>query len=793
MSRSLHSKSLVALLRGDLPGAVAALRRERPWIETTELLEQKLFWAANFGVARFWIGEERDAAKRLRWAYRRAKRAVVKTAQAFAARNLAEIARIDGQMGMARRLYRVAISLREHDPATLLTAGLGLARIALAVRDLPGVRSTRMVLAPLDGTNSLPDLPLAHAEISAYESLLEGDVEAAKHQIGTVMAGLRALELAPREIQAAWTMGRVLQTADPQAGDLLLMEAYSLSRRRGMWGLSRRIAEDLVTSRPETPRPVRSSGEGAQFLPRAIELLNSLQEFPVLLQRSLDLAGETVGADRGFILLHEDGDSGLRVVAASGDVDESARASAHEVSRTIVKRVTRTGESFLTEDAGEDPRLGSTQSLLDLPVRSLLCVPLRVRDRVVGTIYLESRAHTAQFSVDDRDLLESFAHLVAVAIENGRLHDELKRSRERVIRENISLRQDVSKKFARPNIIAQSAQMERVLDEAERVAMSRISVHIAGATGTGKELVAKHIHYASPRADQPFIAVNCGAINKDLMESELFGIVSGAASNVTEHKGFFERANGGTLFLDEIGDMPVDVQIKLLRVLEEREFTPVRGTRVLKTDFRVISATNQDLRQLMRDGQFRSDLFFRIRGHEIRLPSLRERPVDIPLLAEHFLQKFCEENGLPVPRISPRFINVILHHAWPGNVRDLRNYVESCRFQSRGPLLEPVIRPEQVMDPPPPVRAVSFGATSLSRIPAELSNPELRSDVRDFERAVLVRGLERANWVQRRAAELLGLSESTLRAKIRAHGITSPPGKEPKRGRPARERNKFEP
>ncbi|MEO8198596.1 MAG: sigma 54-interacting transcriptional regulator, partial [Thermoanaerobaculia bacterium] len=690
------------------------------------------------------------------------------------------------------RLYRIAVSLRERDPATLLTAGLGLARIALADRNLAAIRDARMVFTPLDGNKSLPDLALAHAEISAYESLLDGHVEEAKQAIGTVVAGLRTLALAPREIQAAWAMGRALQAVDPHAADLLLMEAHDLSRRCGMWGYSRRIAEDRLASRPGVPILARSgSGEG-EFLSRAIELLNSLQEFPVLLQRSLDLAGETVGADRGFILLHEEGDSGLRVMAAFGDVDESARTSAHEVSRTIVKRVTRTGESFLTEDAGEDPRLGSTQSLLDLPVRSLLCVPLRIRERVVGTIYLESRAHTAQFSVDDRDLLESFAHLVAVAIENGRLHDELKRSRERVIRENLSLRQDVSKKFARPNIIAQSAQMERVLDEAERVAMSRISVHIAGATGTGKELIAKHIHYASPRADQPFIAVNCGAINKDLMESELFGIVSGAASNVTEHKGFFERANGGTLFLDEIGDMPVDVQIKLLRVLEEREFTPVRGTRVVRTDFRVISATNQDLRQLMRDGQFRSDLFFRIRGHEIRLPSLRERPVDIPLLAQHFLQKFCEENGLPVPRISPRFIDVILHHAWPGNVRDLRNYVESCRFQSRGPLLEPVIQPEEVMDPLESVTAMHPGNDPPSQAPAGRSNSELRSDVREFERAVLVRGLDQANWIQRRAAERLGLSESTLRAKIRTHGIKSPPGQEPKRGRPSREQRESE-
>lgn len=525
------------------------------------------------------------------------------------------------------------------------------------------------------------------------------------------------------------------------------------------------------------------------FLPRTIELLNSLQEYPVLLQRSLDLAAETVGADRGFILLNDDTSAGLKVMASFGTVDEDSKTNAHEVSRTIVRRVTRSGEAFMTEDVAEDPRLGSTPSLLDMAVRSLLCVPLRIRDRVIGTIYLESRTHSAQFSESDLDLLETFAHLVAVAIENGRLHDELRRSREKVITENLSLRRDVSRRFARPNIIAQSAQMEAILDEVERVAMSKLSVLITGETGTGKELIAKSIHYASPRADQPFIPVNCAAITRDLIESELFGIVSGAASNVTEHRGFFERADGGTLFLDEIGDMPMELQIKVLRVLETHEFTPVRGTRLIRSDFRLVTATNRDLRELVRQDSFREDLYFRILGHEIELPPLRERKVDIPLLADYFLRGFCEDNGFPLPRMSHEFMTACMDHSWEGNIRDLRNYVERCAVLSRGAILRPVVLPSDLrVEKAPRARAGKSAPKGTAALGQE-SSRELRSEVRDHERRIIVEALEKSGWNQRRAAEDLKLSEATLRNKMSRFGIKPPTGFKPKRGRPVSSRS----
>jgi Nif-specific regulatory protein len=788
LSESLNSRVIVGILRGNLSDVVAALRSERPWLKGSEHTEHQQYWRAQSGFALAWIGEEHAAKRRLRRCFVESKTFGLPSPEALAARGLAELALVQGKLRTARRWYRRALERRGSDLATAIPACLGLSRIALQERRLSGIREARAVLDGVHKEGAAPDLMHARVELDAHEMLLEGRTEDAIRLLSDAVAGLRVLDLAPAEILAEWQFARALLTIDPALAHLGFERAHALARRCGIRGWSRRIAEEIAAVKSQTPFVTATPTASGDFLPRTIELLNSLQEYPVLLQRSLDLAAETVGADRGFILLNEDTSGGLKVMAAFGTVDEDSKTNAHEVSRTIVRRVTRSGEAFMTEDVGEDPRLGSTPSLLDMAIRSLLCVPLRIRDRVIGTIYLESRTHSAQFSENDLDLLETFAHLVAVAIENGRLHDELRRSREKVIGENLSLRRDVSRKFARPNIIAQSAQMEAILDEVERVAMSKLSVLITGETGTGKELIAKSIHYASPRADQPFIPVNCAAITRDLIESELFGIVSGAASNVTEHRGFFERADGGTLFLDEIGDMPMELQIKVLRVLETHEFTPVRGTRLIRTDFRLVSATNRDLRELVRQDAFREDLYFRILGHEIELPPLRERKVDIPLLADYFLRGFCEDNGFPLPRMSAEFMAACMDHSWEGNIRDLRNYVERCAVLSRGTILQPVVLPSDLrVEKVPRARAGKSAAKGGGSSEQE-SSRELRSEMRDHERGMIVQALEKSGWNQRRAAEDLKLSEATLRNKMSRFGIKPPTGFKPKRGRPASSR-----
>jgi len=421
-----------------------------------------------------------------------------------------------------------------------------------------------------------------------------------------------------------------------------------------------------------------------------------------------------------------------------------------------------------------------------MSIRSLVCVPLRRDDRTIGTIYLESRAAEAHFSESDVALVESFAHLVAVAIENSRLHDELRRSRDRVIGENMSLRRDASRRYSAPNIIGQSREMESVLSESLRVSGTSASVLITGESGTGKELVAKLIHYASSRADRPMLSLNCAALSTDLLEAELFGTEKGAATGVVARPGIFERAHGGTLFLDEIGDMPLPLQVKLLRVLQERDFMRVGGSRVQQTDFRLLSATNKELRDLTERGEFREDLYHRITQFEVHIPPLRERKVDIPALAEHFLRQFCESNARPIPRISESFFAAIGTEPWVGNVRQLENYVVHCAVMCDGGVLDPVVAPPS-KERSRRRRAAAYSALRLDDGGAEPAG-DLKSAIEDTERRWIERALLDADGNQRRAAAALGLKEATLRYKIRTLGATAANPSPPRRTPPTRRR-----
>jgi transcriptional regulator with GAF, ATPase, and Fis domain len=280
------------------------------------------------------------------------------------------------------------------------------------------------------------------------------------------------------------------------------------------------------------------------------------------------------------------------------------------------------------------------------------------------------------------------------------------------------------------------------------------------------------IHFASPRADQACVSLNCAAFPSDLIEAELFGIEDRAATNVKGRIGIFEQAHGGTLFLDEIGDIPLAVQVKLLRVLQEREFVPIGGSKVRPVDFRLITATNQDLPGLIAKGLFRDDLYFRIHHLAIHIPPLRERKIDILLLAEHFLKIFCDENGRPLPPMSAAFKSVLLKSNWEGNVRELQNYVERIAVMSGGPTLEPIFLPRDLER----LETAKPSRSSLELL-TEGIEPETgshRSAVDEFERGRILRALHEAAGNQRQAAISLGLKESTLRYNMRKLGVVSP-------------------
>jgi len=316
-----------------------------------------------------------------------------------------------------------------------------------------------------------------------------------------------------------------------------------------------------------------------------------------------------------------------------------------------------------------------------------------------------------------------------------------------------------------PVIVGQSEAMRELFDFIEKVSRTDSTVLISGESGTGKELVARAIHYRSPRRSKPLVAVNCGALPQELLESELFGHVRGAFTGaVRDRKGRFELADGGTIFLDEVSEMSPALQVKLLRVLQEREFERVGDTRTVRVDIRVIAATNQDLDELVKQGRFREDLYYRLNVIPIHIPPLRERRSDIPLLILHFLKVFNTLRGGRVEGFSPEAMNLLMEYDWPGNVRELENLVERLVVLKGEGMVQPEDLPEKIREGEliPSQRGGEKGTVNLSRA------------VSEFEKQLIIDALRKANGVKSEAAKLLGIKRTTLLEKMKRQKIEYP-------------------
>jgi DNA-binding NtrC family response regulator len=335
-----------------------------------------------------------------------------------------------------------------------------------------------------------------------------------------------------------------------------------------------------------------------------------------------------------------------------------------------------------------------------------------------------------------------------MALENAALY-------ERVAAENRRLKAALDSRVGEPMLIGASPAFRRMLEVIERLAAADITVLVRGASGTGKELVARALHHHSARGGGPFVAVNCAALPDTLLESELFGIERGVATGVEQRPGLVERANGGTLFLDEVGDMSLAVQAKVLRVLQEREVVRVGGARPLAVDVRVIAATHQDLERAVREGRFREDLYFRLKVASVRVPTLAERIDDIPLLAQHFLARFCEKHRRRGLELSTRAVAALVGRAWPGNVRELANAIEHAVVLAAGPLIEPA---DLGLEAEPLASGRGAGV-----LPAAADSAE---------RAVIQRALAATGQNRTKAARLLGIGRRTLLYKIKRYGLS---------------------
>jgi DNA-binding NtrC family response regulator len=338
--------------------------------------------------------------------------------------------------------------------------------------------------------------------------------------------------------------------------------------------------------------------------------------------------------------------------------------------------------------------------------------------------------------------------LVAVknALEQRRLRDE-----------NLRLKNSLRQRYGHANIIGKSAAMQQVFDMIAQVAPSRSTVLVEGESGTGKELVAKAVHAASGRADAPFVAINCGNIPAELLESEMFGHVRGAYTGATAaKKGLFEMADGGSLFLDEIAAIPMEIQAKLLRVIQEREFRRLGGVESIRVDVRIIAATNTDLLGAVSRGTFRDDLYYRLNVIVIKLPPLCERTEDIPLLAEHFVRKYCSENAKEPALLDPAALRVLMDYKWPGNVRELENVIERAVVLSTGKILTAELFPRS-LTVAVPQETVELPGNGI----------RLKDRVMYFERALIVAALEKTEWNQKKAAQLLSVNPTTLSEKLK--------------------------
>ncbi|MCK4350344.1 MAG: sigma 54-interacting transcriptional regulator, partial [Candidatus Krumholzibacteria bacterium] len=392
------------------------------------------------------------------------------------------------------------------------------------------------------------------------------------------------------------------------------------------------------------------------------------------LEMIIDSITQLAGTDRGFLMLADKkGEMQFRIARdrdrTSLDKDD------FEISSSIVNDVTKKGEPLFISDLLENDRFKNQESVIDLKLRTAICVPLVLDQKVIGVIYTDSNRITHDFSMADLPIVSAFAAQAAVAVENATLHGELILSRENLAAENIELKERLGEQYQFDGMIGKSKEMQEIFSTIRMVAPLDTTILIHGETGTGKELIARALHHNGPRKNKKLVTINCGAMPQELLESELFGHKRGAFTGASSDKaGLFETANGGTIFLDEIGDMPQPLQVKLLRALQEGEIRRVGENTPHKVDVRVIAATNRDLEVMIRDRKFREDLYFRLKVFPITIPPLRERRGDISSLVQHFMQKKSREMGLvDMPTLEPGALARLMAYPWPGNVRELEN------------------------------------------------------------------------------------------------------------------------
>ncbi len=484
-------------------------------------------------------------------------------------------------------------------------------------------------------------------------------------------------------------------------------------------------------------------------LAEAAAAITSTLKLDSVLQTIARLACSVTRGEASSVFLLDARSNRLTVVAATGSRRDAFIGREFDAHLGIPGQVIRTGTPISIINAWRDNRfVKQIDHLASLRTHSIIAAPMLHRGEMIGVVEVVNRLDGTDFSASDLKILQVFATLAAGATQNARAYADLQLKYE-------GLRDSVMKKTA---IIGQSPLLQDVLRLCERVAPSNATVLLLGQTGTGKELCARYIHSASRRRHDTFVAVNCAALSETLLESELFGHEKGAFTDAHgQRRGWFELANRGTLFLDEIGDISRATQVKLLRVLQEREFVRVGGNKPIPCDVRIIAATNRNLKNMMADGLFRDDLYYRLSVFPIRIPSLRERHEDIPLLVEHFIKRSADESRLPLVRVSAEAMDLLRRYPWPGNIRELQNVIERSVLMADSQQLLPGHLPPDMQ-------------AAVAQAPVS----EDANTLQGQERALILKALAQCEWNQSKAARTLSISRDYLRHKMKKYGLQKP-------------------
>jgi Nif-specific regulatory protein len=469
--------------------------------------------------------------------------------------------------------------------------------------------------------------------------------------------------------------------------------------------------------------------------------INSIHTLEELQQQLVELIFEVVPAQRGAILLVEDGEEEFASVYGldrNGGSDASVR-----VSRTITLQVRTEGVSILSNGVQESDDFSAVQSVIAAQIQSVLAVPLVLFEKVLGVIYLDTTDPGARFDKDHLQLVTAIANIAAVALQNVRRIQSLESDNALLL----------ASAHLEHNMVGECERMRELYAMISRIASTDSTVLIRGESGTGKELAARAIQLNSSRSTKPFVAVNCAALTESLLESELFGHEKGAFTGaIAQKKGRLEMADSGTIFLDEIGELAPLLQAKLLRVLQEREFERVGGTRTTKLDLRLIAATNKDLEAAINRGEFRQDLYYRLNVVSIEMPSLRERKEDIPLLASFFVEKYGHKCRQRAMKMSKEARQRLMNYDWPGNVRELENAIERAVVLSSTDTIMPEDLPEALLE---------------TESPTDAPATRYHEAVQETKKKIILQAIEQAGGSYTEAAKLLGVHPNYLHRLIR--------------------------